>query len=140
MTVALPSAFVAAAAFFAVASIRSANRHLFLDHPEQGYATALLLWTTLVTAVKGLGWYFLGWALIMVASAGWTSRGIPRPLALLYLFAGAVSLFVYVLPEVEIGIVLLLLALSLWQGIVFWTTGSEEPQVLNELPNRLGPA
>ena len=63
----------------------------------------LVVWTTLVAGVIATGWHFLGWAWVLVGSAGWTSRRLPRALSMLYLVAGTGSLFVYVLPDIEAG-------------------------------------
>jgi hypothetical protein len=98
MSLALLTAVLAAGAMVAVACIRAANRHYHLIHPElhlENSPTVLIVWTTLVAGVTGAGWHFLGWALVLVGSAGWTSRRLPRLLSALYLVAGTISLFVY---------------------------------------------
>lgn len=121
MTLALLAAFAAAAAMVTVACIRASNRHYHLIHPELQLETStpvLVVWTTLVAGVTAAGWHFLGWVLVLAGSAGWTSRRMPRPLALLYLAAGAAALFGYVSPESEGLIVLLLVMVSIWQGIL----------------------
>jgi len=87
MSLALLAALLAAGAVVAVACIRSANRHYHLIHPElhlETSSTILIVWTTLVAGVTGAGWHFLGWVLVLVGSAGWTSRRLPRVLSVLY--------------------------------------------------------
>ena len=129
MSLALFAALLAAGAMVAVACIRSANRHYHVIHPElhlENSTTVLVVWTTLVTGMTGAGWHFLGWALVLVGSAGWTSDRLPRFLSGLYLVAGITSLFVYVLPESEANAAALSLVVSIWQGILLWRAGPEE--------------
>jgi len=131
MSLALLAAFLAAGIMVAVACIRSANRHYHLIHPElhlESSSDVLVVWTTLVAGLTGAGWHFLGWAMVLIGSAGWTSRYLPRPLSVLYLLAGITSLFVYLLPGNEGTAVLLGVIVSLWQGILFWKGKPEETQ------------
>jgi hypothetical protein len=131
MSLALLAAVLAAGAMVAVACIRSANRHYHLNHPElhlETVSTVLVVWTTIVAGVTGAGWHFLGWALVLVGSAGWTSGRLPRLLSVLYLVAGALSLFVYLLPDSEGTAVVLGLVVSIWQGILLWRAEAEETQ------------
>jgi hypothetical protein len=133
MNLALLASFAAALAFVAVACIRSANRHYHLDHPElhlEESSTVLIVWTTLVAGVSATGWHFLGWSLVLIGSAGWTTRLLPRALSALYLLAGTASLFVYLLPSTvaEGPALVLLLVVSIWQGILLWKARSGETQ------------
>ena len=131
MSLALLAAILAAGTMVLVACIRSANRHYHLIHPElhlENSQTVLIVWTTLVAGVTGAGWHFLGWALVLVGSAGWTSRRLPRLLSVMYLLGGTVSLFVYLLPEYEGLAGLLGVVVSIWQGILLWRNGPEETQ------------
>jgi hypothetical protein len=124
MTLALLGAVLAAGAFVAVACIRSANRHYHLIHPElhlEGSTFVLVVWTTIVAGVIGAGWHFLGWVLVLLGSAGWTTRRLPRALSALLLVGGAVSLFVYKLPDLEPTAVALGIGWALWLGILLWT-------------------
>ena len=121
MNLALLASFAAACAFVAVACIRSANRHYHLIHPElhlESSSTVLIVWTTLVAGVIGTAFHFLGWALVLIGSAAWTSGRLPRLLSALYLLAGVTSLFVYLLPDMEGGVILLVVIVSIWQGIL----------------------
>jgi hypothetical protein len=125
MTLALLVALLAAGAIVSVACIRSANRHYHLIHPElhlEESTTVLVVWTTLVAGVTAAGWHFLGWALALIGSAGWTSRRLPRGLSMLYLVGGIVSMFVYVLPDTEGAAMMLGVVVSIWQGILLWKT------------------
>jgi hypothetical protein len=123
MNLALLASFAAACAFVAVACIRSANRHYHLIHPElhlELSSTVLIVWTTLVAGMIGTAWHFLGWALMLVGSSAWTSRSLPRALSGLYLVGGTISLFVYLLPDIEANAVALGVVISIWQGILLW--------------------
>jgi predicted membrane protein len=132
MSLALLATILAAGTMVLVACIRSANRHYHLDHPElhlENSQTVLIVWTTLVAGLTGAGWHFLGWALVLIGSAGWTSSRLPRPLSALYLVAGASSLFEYLLPErdpIEGITTMLVVVVSIWQGILLWKGEPEE--------------
>jgi hypothetical protein len=129
MSLALLAAILAAATMVLVACIRSANRHYHLDHPElhlENSSTVLTVWTTLVAGVSAAGWHFLGWAQLLIGSAGWTSRQLPRVLSVLYLVGGAISLFVYRWPDMEGLAGMLGIIVSLWQGILLWQGKPEE--------------
>jgi hypothetical protein len=131
MSLALLATVLAAAAMIAVACIRSANRQYHLSHPElhlEGSQTVLIVWMTLVAGVTGAGWHFLGWALLLIGSAGWTSGQLPPPLTVLYLVGGVVSLFVYLLPDLEGLAGMLVIVISIWQGVLLWRSGSAEIQ------------
>jgi len=129
MSLALLAAVLAAGAMIAVACIRSANRHYHLIHAElhlETSSTVLIVWTTLVAGVTGAGWHFLGWAMLLIGSAGWTSGQLPRVLSVLYLVGGTVSLFVYLLPDMEGLAGMLGIVVSIWQGLLLWKSGSAE--------------
>ncbi|PKN95258.1 MAG: hypothetical protein CVU44_00840 [Chloroflexi bacterium HGW-Chloroflexi-6] len=123
MDLALLASIAAACAFVAVACIRSANRYYHLGHPEldlEMSSTVLIVWTTLVAGVIGAAWHFLGWAWILIGASAWTSRSLPRFLSGLYFAAGAVALFVYLLPDIEPNAVALGVMICLWQAILLW--------------------
>jgi hypothetical protein len=129
MSLAFVAAALAAGAMVAVACIRAANRHYHLIHPElhlESSQTVLIVWTTLVAGLTGAGFHFLGWALALIGSVGWTSERLPRLLSALYLAAGAAALFVYVRPDMEGTAIMLGVVVSIWQGIWLWRVGSEE--------------
>jgi hypothetical protein len=132
MSLALLATVLAAGAMIAVACIRSANRHYHLTHPElhlEDSQTVLIVWTTLVAGMTGAAWHFLGWALLLIGSAGWTSGQLPRVLSVLYLVGGTVSLFVYLFPDIEGLAAMLMIVISLWQGLLLWKSGSMKTQV-----------
>jgi hypothetical protein len=121
MNLALLATLLAAGAMVTVACIRAANRHYHIIHPElhlENSSTVLIVWTTLVAGVTGAGWHFLGWALVLIGSTGWTSHRLPRLLSVLYLLAGITSLFVYVLPDLGEIAALPGIVVSIWQGIL----------------------
>lgn len=143
MSLALLAAVLAAGAMVAVACIRSANRHYHLIHPElhlENSSTVLIVWTTLVAGVTGAGWHFLGWALLLIGSAGWTSGLLPRLLSILYLVGGIVSLFVYLLPNNEGTAGVLGVVISIWQGLLLWRAGAaqaQSPQINGTQPDQV---
>jgi hypothetical protein len=131
MSLALLAAVLAAGITVAVAFIRSANRHYHLIHPElhlENSSDVLVVWTTLVAGLTNTGWHFLGWALVLIGSAGWTSRYLPRLLSILYLVAGVISLFVYLIPGSEGNAVVLSVVVIIWQGILLWKAAPDETQ------------
>jgi hypothetical protein len=140
MTLALLAAVLAAGAFVAVACIRSANRHYHLIHPElhlEESTSVLVVWTTVVAGVIGAGWHFLGWALVLLGSAGWTTRRLPRALSVLFLVGGAVSLLVYQLPDLEPTAVALGIGWAFWLGVLLWRPESgrtQSPEEVNRQP------
>lgn len=131
MSMALLAALLAAGATVAVACIRASNRHYHLIHPELNLemnSTVLIVWTTLVAGVTATAWHFLGWALVLIGSAGWTSRRLPRLLSALYLVAGTSSLFVYLLPNSEGNAAAFCVIVSIWQGMLLWKGEPGETQ------------
>ena len=132
MSIALLAALLAAGAMVGVASIRSANRAYLLMHPELAdnlSTTLVTAWGTIVDGVIATGWHFLGWALVLIGSAGWESRSFPRVLSTLYLVAGAAGLLVYLLPVMQGSVVVLGVLVTVWQATLLWRAESEEPLV-----------
>jgi hypothetical protein len=132
MSLALLAAELAAAMFVTAAFFRSANRQYLLLHPELSddlSTTLLMAWGTIVAGVIATGWHVLGWAQVLVGSAGWASHRLPRGLSVLYVVTGAAALFVYVLPDMEGIVVVLGVVVSIWQGIVLWNVGPGETRV-----------
>lgn len=123
MDLALIAAVLSAAGMAATAFIRASNRHYHLIHPElnlEDSTTVLIVWTTLVAGVNAVGFHFLGWAFVLLGSAGWTSYLFPRPLNIFLLLAGVSSLFVYRFPDLEGFVLLLGTIISVWQGVLLW--------------------
>jgi len=141
MSLALLAALLAAGATVAVACIRSANRHYHLIHPElnlETSSTILIVWTTLMAGMTSTAWHFLGWMLVLIGSAGWTSRRLPRLLSMLYLASGTLSLFVYLLPGSEMNAAVLGVVVSIWQGILLWkpeTGGTQTAGISTSQPH-----
>jgi hypothetical protein len=131
MSLALMAAVLAAGITVAVALIRSANRHYHMLHPElhlENSTDVLVVWATLVAGLTNTAWHFLGWALLLIGSAGWTTRCLPRLLSALYLVAGINSLFVYLVPGSDGTAVMLSVIVMIWQGILLWKTEPQETQ------------
>jgi hypothetical protein len=131
MSVAMLSAVLAAGTMVLVACIRHANRQYHLIHPElhlETSTTVLVVWTTLVAGLTAAGWHFLGWALVLIGSAGWKSSRLPRALCVLYLVGGIVSLFVFMFSKLEEIAILLGLVWAVWQGILLWKRDAGETQ------------
>lgn len=131
MSLALLAAVLAAGITVVVALIRSSNRHYHLLHPElhlESSGDVLVVWTTLVAGLTNASWHFLGWALVLIGSAGWTSRYLPRLLSILYLVAGVMSLFVYLLPGSDGNAGVLSVVVIIWQGILLWKAEPGETQ------------
>ena len=123
MALALIAAALAAGAMVLVACIRAANRQYHLGHPElqlEESIPVLVAWTTIITGITAAGWHFLGWALLLLGSAAWTTRLLPRALAILYLAGGIAALLVYAFPELEGAAALLGVLWAVWQGIILW--------------------
>lgn len=139
MSIALMVAFLAAGMMVLAACIRSSNRNYHLTHPElhlEESTTILTVWTTIVQGVIATGWHFLGWALIMIASSGWTSNRLPKVLCIIYWCAGITALFVYVFPILEGFAIALSIVWATWQGILFWKEISEETDLPEEILNQ----
>ncbi|MGH2544214.1 MAG: hypothetical protein ACRDIB_15565 [Ardenticatenaceae bacterium] len=140
MTLALLAASLAAGALVSAALIRSANRHYHLMHPELNLemsAPVLIVWTTIVAGVIATGQHFLGWSLVLIGSAGWTTRLLPRVLSVLYLAAGATALFAYLRPVDDESVIVLGVVVSLWQGILLWKADSgatQAPEIRADQP------
>lgn len=121
MRLALLAAALAAGTMIVIASIRFSNRHYHLRHPElnlEHSASVLVVWTTMLAGLYTAALQFVGWALALIGSAGWTSRLMPRPWSLLCLVAAAASLLFFVSPIDQAPAVPLVLAVFLWQGVV----------------------
>ena len=141
MLVALLAAFLAARMMVLGACIRSANREYHIIHPELHLESSIdvsLVPTTLVAGVTGAGWHFLGWALVLIGSAGWTNGSLPRGLCGFYLVGGAAGLFVYQFPDLEGAAALLMVAWALWQGFLLWRDGKGPTQIPVKIEDQSG--
>ncbi len=115
------TAALAAVVFVTAALLRATNRQYHLSHPElhlETAATVLLVWATLVAGIIATGWHMLGWSLVLLGWAGWTSGRLPRALSVLDVAAGAASMVVYLVPDLEGMVVMLGVAISIWHGML----------------------
>ena len=129
MSLALLAAVLAAGAMVLVACIRSANRQYHMAHPElhlEEATTVLVVWATVLAGITAAGWHFLGWALVLIGSAGLTSGRLQRALCVLYLVGGIAALLVYVLPDLEGAAALFGVLWAVWQGSILWQGGPGE--------------
>lgn len=129
MSLALLITVLAAGMFVTAALLRSTNRNYHLIHPDlhlEMSQTVLIVWATQVGGVIATAWHFLGWSLGLLGWAGWTTGRLPRLLSVLYCVVGALSLFTYLLPDNEGGVILLCLVASIWQGILLWKAEPEK--------------
>jgi hypothetical protein len=142
MTLALLAAFLAAGAMVSVACMRSANRayleylRMRPDIDPSVSVTLLMSWTPLVSSIIAMGRHFMGWSLVLIGSAGWTSRTLPRGLSLLYLLSGAASLFLYRL-DIDPPVMMLCMVASIWQGILLWNDRPGERQAAKPIRPQL---
>jgi hypothetical protein len=131
MTAALLASTLSGVMVVAAAIFRSTNRHYLGWHPEMDPTLSHTIFVAWITVVQGListGYHFLGWALLLLGSVGWTTRQFPRLLNVLYLVGGMVALFSYTVPgNLEGNVVLVGLIWSIWQGIFLWRADSREP-------------
>lgn len=121
MSLAVLTAVLSAGMFVLAALLRSSNRNYHLDHPDlhlEMFSIVLIVWTTLLAGVVATAWHFLGWSLVLLGTAAWTSGRLPRALSVLYLVTGSASLFEYLFSDLEGAVVLLAVAASIWQGIL----------------------
>lgn len=131
MDLAFFASLLATVGLAAVAFIRASNRHYHILYPElhlEGNQTVLIVWTTLVAGVTGLGFHFLGWNFILLGSVGWSTRIFPRLLSGLYILTGAISLFAYLSRDGDLNSLLFIVIISIWQGILLWRSKPEEIQ------------
>jgi hypothetical protein len=129
MSVVLLATALSAAMFVTAALLRATNRHYHLIHPElhlEMDSTVLIVWTTLVGGVIATAWHFLGWSLVLLGLAGWTTGRLPRLLSVMYWVVGVHALFVYLLPDNEMNVVVFGTVMSIWQGILLLRAGPAE--------------
>jgi hypothetical protein len=133
MLIVLLAATLSAALMICVAMFRSVHRDFHFYHP------ALRI---VVSALIAAGRHFLGWALLALASVGWTTRQLPRGLSALWFVSGILSLFAYLLAgyseqvsNTYDGLAWLLYAIpTIWLGLLLWTAGPRDIQAAAEDP------
>jgi hypothetical protein len=136
MLLALLAAALAAGTMIAIASIRFSNRHYHDGHPElnlQQSTPVLVVWTTMLAGLYTAALQFLGWALVLIGSAGWTSRRMPRPWSILCIIAGAASILFFIWPVEQSAAVPLTLAVLIWQAIVLWRGSTAEHRLAGSI-------
>ena len=74
--------------------------------------------------------------MVLIGSAAWTTRLLPRGLSVLYMLAGITSLFVYLLPANEGLVGTLGLVISIWQGILLLKAGTGETQAPEKITSQ----
>jgi hypothetical protein len=139
MNLALLASFAAACAFVVVASIRSSNRHCHLIHPElhlESSELVLTVWGAQVAGAIGAAFHFLGWAFLLIGTAGWSFKRIPRILSVLYLLTGAMCLIVFLLPAMEPNALALTVIVCIWQGFLLLQTRPGDTQASEINPNQ----
>jgi hypothetical protein len=142
MTLALIGAALAGLMMVTAAVIRSTNRGYLDLHPEldaRMTQAAYLAWITIVHTAIAVGQHFLGWTLLLTASAGWTSRQLPRLLCGVLALAGVLALTAYLDTNwnAEFGrpdLALLGLIWGIWQGIIFLRAKPPEMPAPKEEP------
>jgi hypothetical protein len=134
MSLALVAAIVSGAAMVAVAIMRSTNREYFtadLNFDGPTFRAVSLV----VPAVVGTGLHFLGWSMVLIGAAGWTTPGFSRLLSIMYIGAGLPALFAYLQPDELNGLVIMLTVfVAVVQGIALWKGEASGP-----LPMAKGP-
>jgi hypothetical protein len=129
MLIVLLAATLSAALMICVAFIRSVHR----DYPYYEPAFEII-----VPALMAAGRHFLGWALLVLASLGWTTQQLPRVLNALFFVSGILSLFAYLwaghpYADMYDALVWLLYTIpTIWLGILLWTAGPAETQAPSE--------
>jgi hypothetical protein len=129
MLLALLAAGLSAGLFVGGASIQTIGRHYTALHSELDVATYEAIFRASSIVVPGLtsaGRHFLGWSLIMVGSAGLTTKRLPRLLCVFYLVGGFPSLVAYLFPGLGEVVLILGLVWGIWEGIILWRAGSGE--------------
>jgi hypothetical protein len=122
MTLALIGAALAGVMMVTIAVLRKSNRTFLATYPEEDPAmsrAAFLAWITVAQAIISVGQHFLGWTLLLIASAGWTSRTVPRVLCGILVVAGVQALLVYLSNRLDVNVMLFGVIWGIWQGIIF---------------------
>lgn len=65
--------------------------------------------------------------MVLLGTAGWATRRLPKPLSALYVVAGQPAWFVYLVPELEGGVVTLGFVVSIWQAVYLLSVAAQEP-------------
>lgn len=129
MDFALLASILASVGIAAVAFMRASNRQYHVLHPElnlENNQTVLLIWSTIITGLSGLGFHFLGWSYILIGSASWKTKFFPNILNILYFLTGIMALFSYLARDAENSVAMFAAIISIWQGILLWKSNAED--------------
>jgi len=127
MQLAVIASSLSAALFVAGGVVQTTGRHYISMNPELDANVFESIFRSLSMIVPGLtssGRHFLGWTLILLGSAGWTTRSLPRLLCVIYFFGALLALFAYLSPGIGELILLPGVIWNIWQGILLWRAES----------------
>lgn len=114
---------LSAALFAAGGIVQTIGRHYISMNPELNASVYESIFRALSMVVPGLtssGRHFLGWTLILLGTAGWSTRRLPRTLCIIYFVGAVLGLFAYFSPGIGELILLPGLIWNIWQGILLW--------------------
>ena len=114
---------LSAALFVTGGVVQTIGRHYISSHPELGYTIFESIFRALSMIVPGLtssGRHLLGWTLVLLGSAGWVTRTLPRILCVLYFIGALLGLFAYLSPGIGELILIPGVIWNIWQGILLW--------------------
>lgn len=123
MRLAIIASCLSAALFVGASTVQTVGRHYISSHPELDAVIYESIFRSLSMVVPGLtsgGRHFLGWTLLLLGSAGWTTRKLPRTLCIFYFVGALPALFAYLNPGIGEIILLPGVIWNVWQGILLW--------------------
>ncbi len=123
MQLAIIASSLSAALFVAGGVVQTTGRHYISMNPELDATVFESIFRSLSMIVPGLtsaGRHFLGWTLILLGSAGWTTHRLPRTLCIIYFIGAFLALFAYLSPGIGEAILLPGVIWNVWQGILLW--------------------
>lgn len=123
MRLALIAGSLSAALFVGASTVQTVGRHYISLHPQMDAAVFEGAFHALSMVVPGLtsgGRHFLGWSLILLGSAGWTTRKLPRGLCIVYFVGALPALFAYLNPGIGEIVLLPGVIWNIWQGMLLW--------------------
>lgn len=123
MRLALIASCLSAALFVGASTVQTVGRHYISIHPEIDAVVYESIFRALSMVVPGLtsgGRHFLGWTLLLLGSAGWTTRKLPRGLCIVYFVGALPALFAYLNPGIGEIVLLPGVIWNIWQGILLW--------------------
>lgn len=118
---------LSAALFVAGGVVQTTGRHYISMNSELDANIFEGIFRSLSMVVPGLtssGRHFLGWTLILLGMAGWTTSKLPRTLCIIYFIGALLALFAYLSPGIGELILLPGIIWNVWQGILLWRDDS----------------